>query len=293
MRQHGALSLPQILAFGLTARGVRYRVEVGLLHRLYLGVYAYGRADLPIRGHWMAAVLACGERALLSHRSAAALHGSLSTPGGPIDVTIPRDSGISIPGIRVHRSSQLGDVDRTEVDRIPCTTPGRTLIDLAAVVPPNVLESAVNQAERLGRVDFGGLEDLLARHRGRRGVRRLRRVLERGASGEGVPRNVLERRFLALCKRAGFSRPSVNEWLAIPGEEMQCDFVWHAERVVVEVDGFGSHRTHRAFQEDRRRDRLLRLAGWDVSRFTWDDVTHNPFHVQEVVGTMLATSRHR
>jgi hypothetical protein len=238
----------------------------------------------------MAAVLACGDGALLSQRAGAALQGLLGWGGGKIDVTIPRRSALSRPGIRVHRSTRLAPQDCAEVEGIPCTSVPRTLLDLAATVPKHVLERACDQAERQGSLDVREVDGLLERHAGQPGVRCLRAALRLGTVGEGIPRSELERRFLALCRRAGLPRPSVNEWMAIRGEEMQCDFVWHSERVVVEVDGWDTHRTRRAFEEDRRRDRLLRLAGWEPLRFTWDDVTAALAHVEEVVRTLLKTT---
>jgi hypothetical protein len=170
---------------------------------------------------------------------------------------------------------------------------GRTLIDLAAVVPRGVFERAFDKAEISDPLISHSIGEQLGRNRGRPGVRRLRTLVERRAAGEGIARTVLERRFLALCKRGGVPPPSVNQWVAIPGEEMECDFVWSDLRVVVEVDGFQTHRTHRAFQEDRRRDRVLRLDGWAVARFTWQDVTYDASHVREAVRATLALAAQR
>jgi hypothetical protein len=286
-RQHGALSLNQLAGFGLSGRAVRDRVKEGRLHRVHRGAYALGRPDLPPEGHWMAAVLACGEGAVLSHRAAAALYGLFGWSRGTIDVTIPRRSALSRRGIRIHRCMRLTDADRVEVERIPCTSVSWTLLDLATTAPPHLLKRACNQAERLGILDMRAVKELVARRAGQPGVRRLSEVLHAGGAGEGIPRNELERRFLALCERAGLPRPSVNEWMAIAGEEMQCDFVWHAQRVVVEVDGWDTHRTRQAFEEDRRRDRVLRLSGWTPVRFTWGDVTNAPAEVEHTLWALL------
>jgi very-short-patch-repair endonuclease len=99
---------------------------------------------------------------------------------------------------------------------------------------------------------------------------------------------VLEQRFLRLCRRSDLPPPEVNVWMTVAGAEMQVDFLWRKHRVVVEVDGFATHRTRHGFQRDRRRDRLLSLAGWQVIRFTWDDVTKEPRHVMEVVRELLS-----
>jgi hypothetical protein len=235
----------------------------------------------------MAAVLACGEGALLSHRSAASLHELLGVAGGAIDITVANRAGRSKSGIRIHRPTCLTAADRAMVEGIPCTSVPRTLLDLAGVVPTKVLEAACNQAEVVGVLDLAATKELVKRSRGRRGVRALRTVLGLGGLGRDLPRSELERRFLALCRRAGLPSPSVNEWIVLPGEEMQFDFVWHRERVVVEVDGWDTHRTRRAFREDRRRDRLLRLAGWAPVRFTWEDVTDEPEHVEQTVRRSL------
>jgi hypothetical protein len=288
-RQHGVVTLKQLVWHGLSASAVRDRVAGSRLHRVHQGVYALGRPDLPAEGRWMAAVLACGRGALLSHRSAAGLHDLLSTSQAAIDIAIPRRSVLSRPGIRLHRSPYLTPVDRFIVRNIPCTSVARTLLDLASVVPVGVLDRACNQAEVLRLLDMAAMAELLERSRGRRGVRSLRAVLGTEL-GTGIPRSVLERRFLALCRRVGLPSPSVNEWIAIEGEEMQFDFVWHAQRVVVEVDGWDTHRTKRAFREDRRRDRLLRLAGWEPARFTWDDVSGDPARVELELRT-LASAR--
>jgi predicted transcriptional regulator of viral defense system len=287
--QHGVLTLDQLRAWGLSAPGVRRRVARGRLHRIHQGVYALARPDVSVEGRWMAAVLACGEGALLSHVSAADLHRLLSSAGPTIDVTVPRRVGLSRRGIRVHRSTCLIPVDRASVGVIPCTSIARTLLDLAGVVHRRALERACDQAEVLGVLDMDAVREVLARTAGHPGVRRLRAVVETGQVGENVSRTHLEQRFLELCRGTGLSRPAVNEWIAVTGEEIQVDFVWFKQRVIVETDGFGTHGTRQAFQRDRRRDQLLSLAGWRVVRFTWDEVTKEPGYVTDVVRKLLAS----
>jgi hypothetical protein len=287
--QHGVVTLAQLRSLGLSASAVRARAACGRLHRLHQGVYAVGRADLPVEGRWMAAVLACGPGARLSHASAAELHGLLSTAHARIDVTVGRRAGLARPGIRIHRSTCLASADVSAARGIPCTSVVRTLLDLAAVVPRPVLEKACDQAEVERLLDWAAVKEALARARGRAGIRLLRAVLEVGHHGDDLPRSELERRFLALCRRAGLPVPAVNQWLAVAGEEVQVDFVWHTHGVIVETDGFRTHGTHRAFREDRRRDRLLALAGWRVVRFTWDDLTSDSEHVTRVLRDLLKT----
>src|SRR5215216_6156217 len=172
-RQHGVISLAQLLGLGLTERAVHARAAVGRLHRIHQGVYAVGRPDVPIKGRWMAAVLACGDGALLSHQSAATLHGLLHARAGAIHVTISRGSLLRHAGIRVHRSRCLTPVDRTEIDGIACSSVPATLLALAATVPPNVLESACNRAEIEGVLDMRAVGELLERRQGQPGATRL------------------------------------------------------------------------------------------------------------------------
>ncbi|MEK6326587.1 MAG: type IV toxin-antitoxin system AbiEi family antitoxin domain-containing protein [Actinomycetota bacterium] len=288
-RQHGVVGFGQLRSLGISAAGVRHRVAVGRLHTLHRGVYALGRPDLPVEGHWMAAILVCRWGTLLSHISAAALHRLLSSTQTTIDVTIQRRAGLSRPGIRIHRSTCLSPVDHALVDGIPCTSVSRTLLDLAGVVHRRVLERACDQAEVLRVLDMNAVRELLARRAGQPGVRRLRRVLETGHVGEDIPRTVLEERFIRLCRAGELPIPEVNVWLALAGEEMQVDFLWRMHGVVVEVDGFATHGTRGAFQRDRRRDQLLSLAGWQVIRFTWDDVSNEQGHVMEVMHATLTS----
>ena len=287
-KQHGVVALWQLLSLGLSSRAVRDRVASGRLHRIHRGVYAVGRPDVTIKGKWTAAVLACGEGALLSHQSAATLHGLLNARGGRIHVTVPRRTSVVRSGIRVHRSPCLVPHDRVAIDGIACTSVPATLLALAATAPPNVLESACNQAEIEHVLDMRVVNELLERRRGYPGVTRLRAALEVDGMGFDRTKSKLEKRFLQLARKTGLARPAINAWMPIPGEEIQCDFVWHSERLVVEVDGWTTHRARRAFVDDRRRDRVLRLAGWEVVRCTHGDVDRDPDHVLAVVRAMLA-----
>jgi very-short-patch-repair endonuclease len=271
-RQHGVIAIWQLLALGLGSAAIRNRVAAGRLHRIHQGVYAVGRPDVTIKGKWMAAVLACGDGAVLSHQSAATLHGVLKALSGRIHITVPRTRTVARPGIRVHRSTCLAPQDRIEVDGIACTSVPATLLGVATTTPRNVLESACNQAEMAGVLDMRLIEELLERRRTHPGAARLRAALEVDGLGLDRTKSRLERRFLQLARATGLPAPAINAWMPIPGEEMQCDFVWHRERVVVEVDAWETHGTRKAFRGDRRRDRLLRSHGWEVVRVTGYDL---------------------
>jgi very-short-patch-repair endonuclease len=274
-RQHGVVALTQLNELGLSAAGVRTRVAAGRLHRIHQGVHAVGRPDVTLDGRWMAAVRACGDGAVLSHRSAATLHGLLNARGGRIHVTVPWRTPIARAGICAHRSTCLDARDRTEVKGIPCTSVAATLLSLAAAAPTDVLESACARAEAGGVLDMGAIGELLTRRRAHPGSSRLRAVLEVDGMGLARTKSELEKRFLRLARETGLPTPTINAWMPIPGEEMQCDFVWHRERLVVEIDGWETHRTRRAFRGDRRRDRLLRRDGWNVVRVTGDDLARD------------------
>jgi predicted transcriptional regulator of viral defense system len=176
-RQHGVVSLPQLQLAGLTKDAVGKRVTSGRLVRLHRGVYAVGHARLTQRGRWMAAVLAYGPKARLSHRSSAALHGLRADNRPRIDVTFAGPSARSRPGIDVHRSTSLESADLTTIDGIPCTSLPRTLLDLAEVVSERAVEKAINEAEVLRTFDLRAVEEVLSRAPGRRGAAQLKRVL--------------------------------------------------------------------------------------------------------------------
>jgi predicted transcriptional regulator of viral defense system len=284
-RQHGVVSLAQLQLAGLSKDAVGKRVATGRLTRIHRGVYGVGHGRLTKRGHWMAAVLAYGPKPVLSHRSAAALHGIRPDNRPKIDVTLPSPSARSRPGIDVHRSTTLEAADLTTIDGIPCTSLARTLLDLADVVDERAVEKAVNQAEVLRIFDLRAVDEVLSRAAGRRGAAVLRRVLA-NYDGPTLTDRELEERFLALCRRASVPRPEVNGWISLDdGIAYKVDFLWRAERLGIETDGWGSHGTRQAFEHDRRRDRRLTLAGWDVVRFTWRDVEREP---AEVIATLTS-----
>ena len=286
--QHGVVALWQLIELGLSAAGARTRVAARRLHRIHQGVYVVGRPDVTIKGRWMAAVLACADGAVLSHRSAATLHGLLNARGGRVHVTVPRGTCISRPGIHAHRSTCLAPPDRTEVDGIPCTNVPATLLAVAATAPRNVLESACNRAEMEGLLDMREIGELLRRRRSHAGSSRLRDALQVDGLGLDRTKSRLEKRFLRLATReTGLPAPEINVWMPIAGEEMQCDFVWHRERLVVEVDAWETHRTRNAFRGDRRRDRLLRREGWEVVRVTGHDLEWDTHGIVSDIRGML------
>jgi very-short-patch-repair endonuclease/predicted transcriptional regulator of viral defense system len=291
-RQHGVIATAQLYSLGLSETQVATRARNGWLHRLHRGVYAVGHRRVSHHGLWMAAVLACGEGAVLSHQAAGELWGlGRRRDGGtsPIDVTVPRGSGRRPrPGIVVHRVPTQRPEEITRQDGIPITTPTRTLLDLAARLRRRELERAIDEAERLRLCRQADLEAIVVAHFGRAGAGALRRVLETHRVGTTLTRSELEERFLTLCRKHRLPQPGVNVQLL----DYVVDFLWPEARLVVEVDGQATHGTRRAFQADRDRDGRLVVAGYRVLRFTWWDATRRPAVVADRVRRiLLAESR--
>jgi predicted transcriptional regulator of viral defense system len=265
-RQWGVVSLAHLRMVGLSEDAMQRRERAGRLHRLHRGVYAVGHTVLRREGRWLAAVLACGEGAVLSHRSAAAYWGLLRTAATRIDVTAPRTRAGDAK-IRLHHSRSLiaGDTDTHQ--GIPITSVPRTLLDLAATVTPDRLERALAQAEHLEVYDHRAITELLARANGHRGKGAL---TEATALEPKLTRSEWEVRLLNLMRAAALPEPLVNLSLAAPDHpRLEVDFCWPSHRLVVETDGWDSHRTRAAFEADRRRDAALQADGWRVVRFTW------------------------
>ena len=266
-RQHGIVSLGQLLALGLTRRAIAGRSRPGRLIPLHRGVYAVGHTALTARSRDTAAVLACGPGALLSHRSAAHSWALLPSSSARIEVTASRGCKPK-PGIAIHRSRLIHPDDRAIVNGIPTTSVARTLVDLADVVSERRLGDAVNEAEVRRLFDLGLVEATLARLPGRKGRHRLRRVLAAYRPDPSFTRSRAERLFLRLC--ADHALPPPGTCVSLAGHEV--DAYWPDARLAVEFDSHAFHRTTRAFHEDRRRDRRLATLGIQVSRVTWPDL---------------------
>ena len=288
--QHGVVALRQLVDIGLGARAVRARVAAGRLHRIHRGVYSVGHASLGPRAGWIAAVLACGPGAVLSHRSAAALHDLRASASMRVEVLVPRRRSSSPRGVVVRTSSRLAAADVVVVDGIRCTSVARTLLDLAAVLDDDAVEHACDRAEQLRLFDLRAIEEVLARNPGARGSVTLRRVVARLRPGGPRTRSELERRFLAICRTHRLPQPVVNAWIEFDDAGVSPDFLWRSERLIVETDGGETHDTRHAFEADRRRDQLLAAAGYTTLRFTWRQVTSEPERVARTVAAVLERS---
>jgi len=288
--QHAVVNVAQLRQLGFTARSIQRRAASTRLHRIHHGVYSLVPRELLTReGHWMAAVLACGPDAALSHRSAAALLGLRPWGWTRIEVTVPGRSDRNRAGIAVHRSRTLAPADVTRVNKIPCTTVSRTLLDLAEVIGRRQLERAFDESEILELFDLRALEDQLQRNRTRSAAERVRAVLAEHYIGSTATRSALEEAFLALCRKVGVPDPQVNEWIDLgDGEQpIWADFVWRPQRLIVETDGRRAHGTHRASERDKRRDQRVLLAGWRSIRTTWRQVVHRSHELEPTIVALL------
>ena len=261
-RQHGIVKSKQVREAGLTQQGIRRRVEAGWLVPQYHGVYAVGHTALTSKSHLIAAVYACGEEALASHRAAGKLWGILRG-SQPIEVTARR-SRVPGKGFVMHRSRLIHDEDRSAIENIPVTSVARTLVDLADVLVEKQLANAVHEAEVKRLFDLRRVERVLERLPGRKGRHKLRRVLSAYRDVQPFIRSRGERLVLEMCEHHGLPAPRTNTWV----DSCEVDFYWPEANLVLEFDGGAVHRTTRAFYEDRKRDRALAVKGIHVVRAT-------------------------
>jgi very-short-patch-repair endonuclease len=236
----------------------------------------------------MAAVLACGPEAVLSHRSAADLLGLREDTRARIDVTAPGRRGRAPKGIDAHRHGSLVASDRTTGQGIPCTSVARTLLDFAGAAPVWELRQVVGEAEVLRVLDHAEVRKLIKRGRGRRGVARLRMLIDEIHPLTKRTRSEMERLFLRMCERARLPEPEVNVWLDVGDGRLQPDFLWRDASLIMEADGRRFHDTDSAFLSDRRREQRLQLAGWRVSRCTWWEIEHESRRLAETIRGLLA-----
>jgi very-short-patch-repair endonuclease/predicted transcriptional regulator of viral defense system len=278
-RQHGVISRRQLIAAGLGARTVGRRIEAGRLHPLHGGVYAFGRERVSVHGEWMAAVLACGVGALLSHRSAAALWGLIQPGSSPAEVTAA--TGRQRRGIAVHEGG-ISDADRTEVRGIPVTTVARTLFDLAEIIDEARLARAFEEADRLGLLRMQEVEAVCARGYGRRALRPVRHLIDE-AWLPATTRSALEDRVLTLCREHDLPTPATN--VTVLGHEV--DAFWPRQKLVIEADGWTFHRHRAAFERDRARDAAMQAEGYRVIRLTHRRMEREPTAVAAEIRRLL------
>ena len=273
--QHGVVTRRQLLALGMSPKAIRHRLETGRLHELHRGVYAVGRPEVGRLAQLMAAVLACGPGARLSHRSGAELWGIRKRFDGRIEVSVPATAHPRCPELKVHRRAHLKPPRL--VGDIPVGDPVSILVDLATCLSTEAVEDAVNEADRLRLVATDRLPALLAAHPRRPGRGRLRRILESQTFSRS--QTALERRFLPIARAAGLPEPGSQARLG----RYRVDFHWPALGLVVETDSLTYHRTAADQAVDITRDQAHARAGLRTLRFTHSQVFHRPGYVREVL----------
>jgi hypothetical protein len=285
--QHGPVAHRQLRALGLSHQQIAYRLRVGRLIRHFPEVYLVGHDVLPREGRWMGAVLACGEKAVLSHADAAAHWGLMPSRGRLIDVTTPLRSGRhpDRTRIRLHRVGTLRAWECTLIEEIPTTTVARTLLDLSPELRPRAMEDAIAQANRLDLFDLLAVRRCLDEHPRQHGAPALRRLLDalQGVGAADV-RSILEVLVLQLCDDHGLPQPVANATV----EGFLVDFFWPAKRLMVEADSYTYHSMPGAFERDRERDQQLTLAGYTVVRFTYTQVAQTPALVRHRLRRLLS-----
>jgi very-short-patch-repair endonuclease len=275
--QHGVVARSQLLALGYTRRELEQRLHNGRLHHISHGVYAVGRRQLTPHGRWIAAVLACGDGAVLSYRSAAELWGIGREWEGRIDVSIPRRSRLERRGVKVRCRPSLPSRSLVRRFGIPVTTPVQTLIDLATELKPLRLERAVNQADVHDLVDPETLRRELDGFVGMPGVKTLRTMLDRHTFR--LSDSDLEILFRPLARAAAFPSPLSKH--RVPGYEV--DFWFPEQGLVVETDGLRYHRTPSQQARMAKRDQKHTASGLRVLRFTHWQIAYAPDEVTAVL----------
>jgi very-short-patch-repair endonuclease len=271
-RQLNLITRQQLFDLGLTPSDIDYSLHRQRLIRVHRGVYSLA-AVLPAYARELAAVLAVGDAAFTSHASAAALWGMAPVPAGDVHVTVVnRDAGRRRAGITVHQTTAL---ETTVRHSVPVTTPARTLLDIAPDLGDHELERAFDSGLKTRLFTRDGVATLAHRHVNRPGASRLKALAAAELRVTRITRSWTERRMITLARDAGLPVPEVNATLG----RFVVDFLWRAERVIVETDGYEFHSTRRSFESDHERDLALRDAGYTVLRFTRDQLADRPERV--------------
>ncbi len=295
VEQYGVVTRAQLTEAGMSRGALRHRLVTGRLFPLHRGVYLVGPLKLP-RARLMAAVLACGPRALLSHGDATVLWLTATSNSirerdwvqqlvddHLVHVTVGHNGRTRRAGIRLHRVRSIDPVDCTVLEGIPITTPIRTILDLAPTIETRLLEQVTARLAREGLLDLEQLANRLGTRRRAQGGPALRAVLER-PGGPALTRSEAEAVFLALIRKAALPAPQVNARVGM----YELDFFWREARLAVEIDGYRHHSSRPRFEGDRRKDAWLRARGLSVIRLSWRQITDEAMATAVQVGQALA-----
>jgi very-short-patch-repair endonuclease len=271
--QHGLVTRPQLRRLGATGAAIDHAIATGRLFPVFRGTFGLGHRPTGREARLLAAVLACGDEAVISHGTAAALIGLWDRPPQSIDITARAGRGRKLPGVHRRHTPLPRDDERWVFDAIPCTTPARTIVDVAGIVGEPALRHTIEQAAVARMLDLSEINTILTQRR-RRGSRLLRLVLDdwRRYQPNVRLRSVLEARLFQLVAQHDLESPRCNVELAVGGSRLEVDFLWPRQRLIIEVDGGRYHDNPQALARDRRRDHLLGAAGYRVWRLDWDAI---------------------
>lgn len=270
----GAVRHDQLRAHGLTAGQIKQLIRTGALHRRHLGVYIVGHLALAPMANEAAALLACGESSVISHRSAAYLWGLIDHRPVIVEVTVVGRRCRRRDGLRVRKVAMLASSDIRGKEGLRLTSPARTIVDLAADTGEIELEALIAEGRSNRILRDGELESALRRAGKQKGTARLKRIL-RSEAGRAMTRSETERICRRLLQVAGLPQPKTNQRLG----RYEVDFLWPDRRVVLEVDTYGFHGNRRAFERDRRKTMMLEDAGYHVIRVTRRQLLEEPYWV--------------
>ena len=279
--QLNLVTAQQLLAAGMSRTMIRHRIARGLLHRRHHGVYVFGTGAMLPGGVELAAVLACGDGALVRRRSAVALFRLAAPWEGEPEILVPGRHR-SRPGVDVARIAALAEIDRGFQHGIPIVAPPLALLDFAAIATADELERAIAEAYALKLVTEEQLRDVIERHRRRPGAAALRAELDR-VGGPMWTASVAERVMKELMRQADLPMPQTRVKVA----GFTADFLWPAYRLIVEVDGYRYHGHRYSFERDRRRDQKHKTAGYERFRFTWRQLENEPLRVIAVIAQAI------
>jgi hypothetical protein len=290
--QHGVISREQLHRLGMSDSAIAHAIRTRRLHRVFRGTFAL-TPQISRRGRLSAAVLACGKGAVISHRSAGALLGLLDDGPAVIDVIPPQERGRKIDGIRFHRVRAPRWDELGTVDGIPCTSPARTLVDLAGAVGDWTLRSCFERAAQRKLLDIPAIEASM--DPGRRGNKSLRALVDewrRAApiSKDGKLKSPLEAKVLPLALQRGLPTPLLNAPVEIANGRIEVDFLWPDQRLVVEADSRDFHGTEVAFERDRWRDRELFRVGYNTLRITHQQAEQESEAVADAIAVRVQQS---
>jgi predicted transcriptional regulator of viral defense system len=276
--QHGVVSSAQLQDLGVRRAAISRWAAARRLHRVHPRVYALGHTALSLRGRLWAALLYAGPDSLLSHTTAAWIWSLIDAEPKRIHITVPGRRR-SLPDVRLHHSREVDPVEHQE---LPVTSVPRTLLDLGGTLSPRRLRRALAEADFRGLLDTGEVETVLKR--GRPGSKALRAALHSHMPQLAQTLSLLEQRFLELCESAGLPLPEINARVG----RMRVDAIWRDQMLAVELDGAAAHSGPAAMKRDRRRELALRIDGFRVVRYSWEQVTRQPREVVADLRRLLA-----